>query len=84
MFDKLATEEQRYEDLMRLLGTAEVQSDPAVVGRTLSINGRPFVVIGVAARGFHGPDRAGGVDIWVPLISMSCSMASSESGSTNV
>jgi peptide chain release factor 1 len=30
MFDKLATEEQRYEDLMRLLGTAEVQSDPAV------------------------------------------------------
>ena len=29
MFDKLATEEQRYEELMRLLGTAEVQSDPA-------------------------------------------------------
>ena len=27
MFDKLAAEEQRYEDLMRLLGTAEVQSD---------------------------------------------------------
>ena len=29
MFDKLQTEEQRYEDLMRLLGTTEVQSDPA-------------------------------------------------------
>src|SRR6476620_5375761 len=27
MFDKLTSEEQRYEDLMRLLGTAEVQSD---------------------------------------------------------
>jgi peptide chain release factor 1 len=27
MFDKLASEEQRYEDLMRLLGTTEVQSD---------------------------------------------------------
>jgi peptide chain release factor 1 len=27
MFDKLASEEQRYEDLMRLLGTSEVQSD---------------------------------------------------------
>ena len=27
MFDKLATEEQRYEELMRLLGTTEVQSD---------------------------------------------------------
>src|SRR5256885_5213927 len=29
MFDKLASEEQRYEDLMRLLGTSEVQSDAA-------------------------------------------------------
>jgi peptide chain release factor 1 len=27
MFDKLASEEQRYEDLMRLLGTTHVQSD---------------------------------------------------------
>jgi len=27
MFDKLQSEEQRYEDLMRLLGTTEVQSD---------------------------------------------------------
>src|SRR5499426_364913 len=27
MFDKLASEEQRYEDLMRLLGTTEVQND---------------------------------------------------------
>jgi peptide chain release factor 1 len=29
MFDKLSTEEQRYEELMRLLGTSEVQSEPA-------------------------------------------------------
>jgi peptide chain release factor 1 len=29
MFDKLAAEEHRYEELMRLLGTADVQSDPA-------------------------------------------------------
>ena len=29
MFDKLAAEEQRYENLMRLLGTTEVQSDPS-------------------------------------------------------
>src|SRR5438128_3409200 len=29
MFDKLASEEQRYEDLMRLLGTTEVQNDQA-------------------------------------------------------
>jgi peptide chain release factor 1 len=29
MFDKLASEERRYEELMRLLGTAQVQSDPS-------------------------------------------------------
>jgi peptide chain release factor 1 len=29
MFDKLAAEEQRYEDLMQRLGTTEVQSDPS-------------------------------------------------------
>jgi peptide chain release factor 1 len=29
MFDKLASEEARYEDLMRLLGTSQVQSDPS-------------------------------------------------------
>jgi peptide chain release factor 1 len=29
MFDKLAAEEQRYEELMRLLGTTAVQNDPA-------------------------------------------------------
>jgi peptide chain release factor 1 len=30
MFDKLAAEEKRYDDLMQLLGTPEVQSDPSV------------------------------------------------------
>ena len=29
MFDKLATVESRYEELMTRLGTVEVQSDPA-------------------------------------------------------
>src|SRR6266851_5125865 len=29
MFDKLTAEERRYEELMRLLGTTEVQSDPS-------------------------------------------------------
>src|SRR3989442_2406464 len=33
MFDKLASEEQRYENLMRLLGTSEVQSDSSEYGK---------------------------------------------------
>lgn len=41
--------------------------DPATVGRAISINGRPFTVIGVAAEGFRG--SMGGVllDVFVPV-----------------
>jgi len=40
--------------------------DPGVVGQTLSLNGRPFTVIGVAPEGFHGTTVLSG-DVWVPL-----------------
>jgi predicted permease len=41
-------------------------NDPAVVGRTLTLNGHPFTVIGVASEGFHGTGiRA--LDVWVPM-----------------
>ena len=43
--------------------------DPAILGRALSINGHRFAIVGVAARGFRGPDRSGRADIWVPLAS---------------
>jgi predicted permease len=41
--------------------------DAAVVGSAVTINGRSFTVIGVAPRGFRGPDRFEPVDLWVPL-----------------
>lgn len=50
--------------------------DSAVLGRQLVFNGHPFTVIGVAAKGFRGPDRAGRADIWVPLASFRSSMPS--------
>jgi predicted permease len=38
--------------------------DPSIVGRTVPLNGRPYLVLGVGPRGFHGlSDKA---DIWVP------------------
>jgi predicted permease len=40
--------------------------DPAVVGRTLQLNGRPFTVIGVAPEGFHGTTLLT-TDVWVPI-----------------
>ena len=40
--------------------------DPAIVGRVLQLNGRPFTVIGVTPEGFHGTTVLTG-DVWVPL-----------------
>jgi predicted permease len=43
-------------------------ADPGVVGRTLSLNGEPFTVLGVAPERFHGTspvdERA---DVWLPI-----------------
>jgi len=41
-------------------------ADPAILGRTLVLNGAPFTVVGVAAKGFQGPFAAA-PDAWVPL-----------------
>lgn len=41
---------------------------PDVVGRSVSLNGRPFEVIGVARRGFIGPTLERTPDLWVPMM----------------
>ncbi|MEZ5419607.1 MAG: ADOP family duplicated permease [Vicinamibacterales bacterium] len=46
--------------------TERLGADPAVVGTALRLNGREFVVIGVAEPGFEGPTLAG-TDLWVPM-----------------
>jgi putative ABC transport system permease protein len=43
-----------------------LNSDAAAVGRTLRLNGQPFIVIGIAPDGFHGTGVAA-ADVWVPL-----------------
>jgi predicted permease len=42
-------------------------SDPAVVGRTIQVNGAPFVVVGVAASSFRGTAFGVAPDLWVPI-----------------
>jgi predicted permease len=42
-------------------------SDPAIVGRSIAINGRPFTVVGVAPSGFSGTFLALPFDVWIPL-----------------
>jgi len=46
--------------------TRRFNQDPTVVGRAVSVNGRPLTIVGVAAEGFQGTGiRAG--DVWVPM-----------------
>ena len=42
-------------------------SDPAIVGRTMTINRTPFTIIGVAPRHFAGTLLGGGPALWVPM-----------------
>src|SRR5580765_2209127 len=43
-------------------------SDPAIVGRTVSLNNVAFTVIGVAPKGFIGTEVAYAPEIWVPMM----------------
>jgi predicted permease len=38
-----------------------------ILGSPLNLNGRTFVVIGVAPKGFHGTLHAEEIDVWVPM-----------------
>lgn len=42
-------------------------SDPGVVGRTLSFNGQPFTIVGVAPPEFTGAPRGLSIDAWIPI-----------------
>ena len=42
-------------------------ADPAIVGRTLTLNRTPFTVVGIAPRGFAGTILGGGPSLWTPM-----------------
>src|SRR5215471_12947621 len=44
--------------------------DPKVLGRGITLNGVPFSVIGVAARGFHGVSVGNHSDLFMPIVMM--------------
>ena len=48
--------------------TRRFAADPAVVGRSVQVNGHPMTVIGVAPAGFHGIAVGESVDVYVPLM----------------
>ncbi len=45
----------------------EYASDAAVLSRSVSLNGRPFRIVGVAPEGFDGLNTLTATDIWVPM-----------------
>jgi putative ABC transport system permease protein len=47
--------------------TRHLGADPAIVGKSLTLNGQPFTVVGVARPGFIGINALGGPDVWVPM-----------------
>jgi len=42
-------------------------SNPQVLGQTVRLNGRPFTVVGVTAKGFRGTEVEAFCELWVPL-----------------
>jgi predicted permease len=45
-------------------------ADPSVVGRTLSLDGHPFEIVGVSAPGFSGIEVGRATQVFVPLCTM--------------
>ncbi len=47
--------------------TTHLGADPAVLGQTVLVNGRPLTVVGVAPRGFAGTSLGARPDVFVPV-----------------
>ncbi|MCI0569004.1 MAG: ABC transporter permease [Acidobacteria bacterium] len=65
----LSEEEQpghhRVAVLSHALWQQQLGSDPALVGRSITMNGASFTVVGIAPAGFQYPDSK--IEVWVPL-----------------
>ncbi len=53
--------------LSHVTWSARFGSDPSIVGRSVAVNGRPYLVIGVAPAAFRGVFTPIKIDAWVPL-----------------
>ena len=42
--------------------------DPALVGKTVLLNGHPFTVVGITPEGFNGSEVAYTPELWVPMM----------------
>ena len=63
--------------LSHALWTSRFGSDPGIIGRTITLNGQSFQVIGVTPEGFTGTSVLQ-PDVWVPMTAMAPGLASDE------
>jgi len=60
------------EQLVAVLGYGEWQKrfggDPSIVGRTITVNGHAFTVLGVMPKAFKGTNAIGAPALWVPYM----------------
>jgi len=47
--------------------TSRLGSDPGVLNATITVNGQPLTIVGVAARGFRGTTLGAAPELYVPL-----------------
>jgi len=69
LFDTRSGEQAAAEQTLVLsheFWTRRFNQDPAIVGRTVSLNNSPFTIVGIAADGFRGTSLLR-TDVWVPL-----------------
>lgn len=59
------------------LWVTRFNSDPAIAGRVITLNGEPFEVVGVAPPEFRGTSVLA-PDVWVPMTAMAPGLASDE------
>lgn len=45
-------------------------SDPELVGKTITLNGQPLTVIGIGPQQYAGMIRGLGIDVWIPTMMM--------------
>ncbi|HTV22422.1 MAG TPA: ABC transporter permease [Polyangiaceae bacterium] len=53
--------------LSHLFWARQFESDPALIGKTLNVNGSAYTVIGVTPPGFRGATVGTPLDFWVPI-----------------
>ena len=46
----------------------QFELDPSAVGKSITLNGSPFTIVGVSAPDFYGIAMGGSPDVWVPMM----------------